>query len=380
MSDPAGGDEPPAAFLSGTPGRVTLSGLVIDAHWPTARLLGLALLSGRILLSFLPPGEPGGHSLRKLPLTIAASLLLGLGLMGAFGELFGEGWIAAAVFCVAGLLLRWASAPAGIVPRHELARERGSWLSRGLLLAALLFGCFPEPRPAAVLLVLCLEHGLATARRAPLGRRALVLLLALFLFREQSLPDIGAAYLGCGAAFALAWLRRADRRSAALAIACLALGRCWSTFDGALLAAGALLALVLCTAPASRPWITKACLIGFALCVAPAVGGMHWAGAREWSRPLAGYARLALVIATLASVFWIGRSAAARARPEPAEWRAALAAGDRFLMLLFVIVVGLAWLLPEAVDGLAADAGMLAAAPVAFLLAGCVSIRPERAA
>lgn len=392
--------------MSGTCRRVTLSDHVIDAIWPSLRLFGLALLLGRMLLAFLPPGEPGGHTLRKLPVTLAASLLLGSGLLLALSFVSDQLWTLAAVVGAAGWLVRYATSPAGIVPRHELKHERGSWLSRLLFLGALVPAFLHWPpaavdpqdateilslellhRLALVVLVVSVEHGLATARRAPLGRSVFVLVLSLYLFRENANPAsmselverISAACFGSGAAFALAWLRRADRRSAALAIACFVLARPWDALDGVILAGAALLALVLCTAGPARTWIATASGIGLALCIAPALRGMAWVGPPETGSPLQSLLRLALVLATLASVAWIARSIAVRWRAEPAEWRDTLARGDRFLLLLLVLGTIVCWELPAAAGILEGISGLQLVAPVAFLLAGCVSIRPERA-
>jgi len=404
---PAGGDEPPAVFLSGAPLRVTLSGHVFEAIWPTLRLFGLALLLGRILLSFLPPGEPGGHAPRKLPATLAASLLLGSGLLLGLSFVCDEPWTVALGLAAAGGLVRWATSPGGIVPRHELAHERGGWLAHLVYLAALLPAFLAWPRPgealeepadlclieslhrvSLVLLVVVLEHGLATARRAPLGRALFVLALSTFLFRENPHPGsnaelverISAACFGAGAAFALGWLRRADRRSALLAIACFVIGRPWDTFDGVALVAVALLALVICTPRASRAWIAKACAIGFGLCIAPALRGMQWIGPAQSGSALPPLLRLVLVVSVLATVAWIARSIATHRQPEVAESRDALARGDRLLLLLMLLGTAICWVLPGAVGGQGESSGMQLVAPVAFLLAGCVSIRPERAA
>ena len=392
-------------FLSGTPARVTLSGHVIAACWPTLRLLGLALLLGRILLSFLPPGEPGGHALRKLPATLAASLLLGAGALLGLSFVSDEPSTALAL-AAAGLLLRWVLSPGGIVPRHELPREPWGVLARLVYLAALVPAFLAWPRPdevpeepidlcliellhrvSLVLVVVVVEHGLATARRAPLGRALFALALSAFLFRENPIAGsggeifdrIGAACFGAGAAFALGWLRRADRRAALLAIACFVVGRPWDAYDGVVMVAAALLALVLCTPQASRAWIAKACAAGLVLCIAPALWSMHWIGPAPFRGSLSGLLRLALVVSVLATAAWIARAIAARRQPEAAESREARARGDLLLLSLLLLGTAISWVLPGAIGGPGASAGMQLVAPVAFLLAGCVSIRPERA-
>lgn len=392
--------------MSGAPGRVTLSGHVIAACWPTLRLLGLALLLGRILLSFLPPGEPGGHALRKLPATLAASLLLGAGVLLGLSFVSDEPSTALGL-AAAAALVRWVTSPGGIVPRHELPHERWGVLARLAYCAALApafltwpqAGEVPEGPPdlvfveglhrvSLVLIVVAVEHGLATARRAPLGRAWIVLALSAFLWRENPIARTGAEFFersgaacfGAGAAFALGWLRRADRRSALLAIACFVVGRPWNSYDGAVLVAAALLALVLCTPEASRAWIAKACAGGLVLCLAPALRSMHWIGPARSGSPLAALLRLGLVVSVLATAAWIARAVAARGQPEAAESRAALARGDRWLLLLLLVGLAISWLLPGAVGSQGESAGMQLVAPLAFLLAGCVSIRPERAA
>lgn len=390
--------------LSGGGARVTLSGRVLEALWPTLQLLVLALALGRILLSFLPAGEPGAHSLRGLPATAAASLVLGSGLLLGLSFVTEDPWLPALALGVAGGLLRWATSPAGIVPRYELQRETGRWLSRLLYLGACVpaFLRWPQGegdqaevaslelvhRVALLVLLVGVEHGLAIARRAPLGRRFLVLGLSLCLFREnantQSISElverIDAACWSCGAAFALAWLRRADRRAGALAVACFVIGRPWGALEGALLALAALLALVVCSARPARLWIAVAGAIGLALCLAPALRGMSWTGPQDAGSPLAGLLRLALAVATLSTVAWIGRALAARSRAEPEDDRAALARGELLLLGLLLLATGIGWALPAALGSLEGPAGMQLAAPLAFLLAGCVSIRPERAA
>lgn len=372
---------------------------MIEALWPTLRLLCLALLLGRVLLSFLPPGEPGGHSLRRLPVTLAASLVLGAGLLLALSFVANEPWALALGLGTAGWLLRWATSPGGIVPRHGLPEERAGWLARLLFVGALVPAILAWPsageyledlpdlyfmeiahRLALVLLVVFVEHGLATARRAPLGRRLFVLALSLLLFREnpnpasssQLIERISAAGYVAGAAFALGWLRRADRRSALLAIACFVLGRPWDSFEGVVLVAAALLALVLCTPLPSRAWIAKASAVGLVLSVAPALRGMQWIGPLPSYSAFVEYLGLALVVLVLATAAWIARSIAARRVAEPAESREALARGD-VLLLLLVLAAG-------AVGSQLGASGLQLVAPVAILLAGCVSIRPERAA
>ncbi|MBK7644727.1 MAG: hypothetical protein IPJ19_17080 [Planctomycetes bacterium] len=372
---------------------------------PLANLC-LALLLGRVLLSFLPAGEPGGHAPRALPVTLAASLVLGLGAVLALRTLFGPSWAIELGAGAAGALVRWATLPAGIVPPRDPARERPSLLSRLIYTAAfapaILYwteDALGSGDPAYTslqtlrslslcVLLVGVEHGLALARRAPLGRRIFVLVLSLYVYREnaqtaallsESYARIAAACWACGAAFALAWLRRADRRSALLALACFVVGRPWSALEGMLLVAAALVALVLCTSAPSRGWMAKAAGIAFAIAWLPALRGMSWDGVRPSASPLPALGRLALVVALLATAAYVGRAIAARARPEHEEWREELARGDRLLLLLGAATALVCGVLPAAGGSFGGASGMQVAAAIAFLLAGCVSIRPERA-
>ena len=86
------------------------------------------------------------------------------------------------------------------------------------------------------------------------------------------------------------------------------------------------------------------------------------------------------MVSVLATAAWVARAIAAHGMPEAAESRAALARGDRWLILLLLVGLAISWVLPGAVGGQGESTGMQLVAPLAFLLAGCVSIRPERAA
>jgi hypothetical protein len=86
------------------------------------------------------------------------------------------------------------------------------------------------------------------------------------------------------------------------------------------------------------------------------------------------------VVSVLATAAWIARAIAARRQPEVAESRDALARGDLWLLFLLLAGTVISWVLPGAVGAQGESAGMQLVAPIAFLLAGCVSIRPERAA
>ena len=94
-------------------------------------LLGLALFAfaGRVILSFLPPGEPGYHRPAKLPATWAASHLLGLIAFHSLEVLVSPFpfRITVARFVTPFALLalvRWIALPGAMVPRASRAPER----------------------------------------------------------------------------------------------------------------------------------------------------------------------------------------------------------------------------------------------------------------
>ncbi len=129
----------------------------------TARVLGLGprgapaglggvtallqvLLVGRIALSLLPPGSPGGHGAPDLAATWAASQLLGLALLGIQGVALDSG-LGALLDPIAGrrasLLAPWivvlaarlALLPGAMVPRHAPREELLAGWRRALPLA-----------------------------------------------------------------------------------------------------------------------------------------------------------------------------------------------------------------------------------------------------
>jgi hypothetical protein len=237
-------------------------------------LLLAALFAGRVILSLLPPGEPGGHRPRELASTWAASHLLGTAALLAWGLLAPRVGLPAdrltpfLVLWFAVAFARTAFLPASLVPRHAPAEEAPGFLARSLVIVVVMLGLVPlvlavagppstglytsvawDGGPAApgfdgelrrliagpgigeravvvaswfALLVL-VAHGLRAGRRAPAGRLGVLLVLAL-----SPLPVLGAAagsadvtvalFVAGGAAMLVPWLRRADRRAGALAI------------------------------------------------------------------------------------------------------------------------------------------------------------------
>lgn len=208
---------------------------VVFAHYPWSLrpaagevLSGLlvtlgVLLAGRLVLSFLPPGDVGGHSLRELPTTLAVSLALGAPLVAAIpAGNRGAAYVAGALG-VGLAFVRWITLPAAMVPRHRVAVERTSALE--LVLAwccaawVVLLPLSESPGDAGLFLAgfVFVHHALASARRARLGRHALfalgVLIAATAPRGAAGSPALG---LAMGASFLVPWIRRADRRAGLL--------------------------------------------------------------------------------------------------------------------------------------------------------------------
>ncbi len=232
-----------------------------------ALLLLLAIaLGGRVVLSLLPPGRPGYHEPRELPLTWAASHLLGLVVLAG-----GGGVVTFAAFAAVASV-RFATLPGALVPRHELASPRGGWQrARTFLLALFVVAVFMRAGSAATAgdigravevanvaaLALLTAHGLDGTRRHPVGTIAALVCL--------SMPSISlqALWFGGGAACAIRWWRLADRRAgliAVIAFAAITAYFMWPTSHGSpqRLTALALLVLILASASPSRPRIALA--------------------------------------------------------------------------------------------------------------------------
>jgi hypothetical protein len=209
------------------------------AHWPFA-WLAIALLAGRVLLAWLPPGLIGGHGVRDLATTAATSLFLGIlfavGLDALPSQVRVACWIGVALLGV----VRLATAPAAMVPRHEPPLERATWMARLLALAACaLTGLAalhfigersmstggPGPGPmvfaaGAFAVLFLLDHALDVARCADWVRSCGMLLFAILLLVEP----IPSAYgfgpcvplvFTAAACTAVGWLRRGDKRALA---------------------------------------------------------------------------------------------------------------------------------------------------------------------
>jgi hypothetical protein len=276
-------------------------------------MLLFASVAGRMLLSWLPAGEPGGHAPRELPVTWAVSFALGSAAV-LYELLFQhsyrlyqntEGDPEFEVFLVWIALgaVRIATLPAGLVPRHPLSPARSGAFERFLLALALAIAllatslrvefaagiviCFTF-LAATILLV---EHGLTVARREIRFRRALLVGLAIAIWWLVPRPDwrttsaaLFCTLVGVGA---IAWLRRADARGLWLSAAGLSTLAFVDPVRWPIGAAGAV-ALVAATAGPSRLMAAGCCMItGVLTAVAMR---FHWpeleiAVARPWLAP-----------------------------------------------------------------------------------------------
>ncbi|MBW2416543.1 MAG: hypothetical protein JRG76_18765 [Deltaproteobacteria bacterium] len=246
----------------------------------------VASVTGRILLSWLPPGPQGSHTPRALPVTWAVSYLLGvavlhiegaaMGFLPDFGQvgglmLFAAPWILLAV-------LRLMTLPAAMVPRHEPRRERAGPATLALYaIAAVWVVTFlslnltsPIQSLGSFAFMFLVAHGLGQARRAPAGI-AVFVLLGFFTVGVGN-PPLAPVYFGTGAAFLIGWLRRADRRACWLSA--IAFAACAVTDAPTLVGAG-LLTLVLASWRGQRKYAATAAGVSALLIGLPGFFGVR---------------------------------------------------------------------------------------------------------
>lgn len=270
------------------------------AGWDMLGWLASTIAVGRVLLSLLPAGIPGRHALGQLPVTLATSYLLGaiaieaetlcLSAIGVDARI----WILALPWILIAFA-RWATLPAAFLPRGELAAEPAragtqalrwlsviavailAWKQRELLFPHMHHGServlVPGARAIADVLALIAVcgFGLESARRAPLERALVIALLACLLalgaFAGADRPALRVMLcFGAGAAFAIPWLRRADRRAGLLAVIAFAGASIHSTLGAALGLLG-LVWLWACSARPSRKLLLVSGTIAWASCV-----------------------------------------------------------------------------------------------------------------
>jgi hypothetical protein len=268
-----------------------------DSYAAIAIVVTLAV--GRVILSLLPAGTPGRHDAREMPITLAASYLLGSIAIDAEAHFLlslgaRAGWPALAAPWVAVAIVRWITLPGAIVPRRgserENARDRFARLA-GVVAVALVglvaWRCrdslFRPPSmhvtrtilPGVLtiadtlsLIAVC-DYGLRCARRSSLERAfvalalALVVALSTFAHGDPSAASLALRF-GAGMAFAIPWLRRADRRALILSVIAFA-GAGLESSLGAVLAFVGLAFLCACTARPSRKLAAVASVIGLSL-------------------------------------------------------------------------------------------------------------------
>lgn len=424
------------------PGALALAGAAREG-WPPAAAWsdGLALLAaaacGRAALALLPPGPVGRHGAADLGATAAASLLLGLALLGALraATAAASGAPAGRALLVPFALLaaaRVATLPGAMVPRHDPREEQrlGAARAAGVALALALAlvgvasaaGTAPPPllgaldslsggaagsggagasalAPAAAwaAAVLLLGHGLRVTRRSPAQRAGLAALVAaLPAAAGVGVPGAhggalaGAALLCGGAAFGAQWLRRADRRARALALACLA-ALPLASGAGLVLAA---LGLALLAAFTPRPSRGSA-----ALACAAAWGLASWPLARAAALPAGEPVAPAELLAALADGRAFGAAAALvaagvvvalarlprRARPAPTgDAPARTPPADELRVepprreLAYALALSALSLAALQVSAGGAEQALLAWLPTGALAAGMGVLAPER--
>lgn len=200
--------------------------------------LALVLACGRVLLALLPPGHVGSHRWSLLPVTLAASMVLGAVARGLSAGADGgaQAWIAAGILAVGALA--WAAGPRAFVPQREPPPIARTPLEAAAHVAVLAAGFAPalwseEPflqsmggRDGFFLFVLVLPllvtselvlHALSIADRRALGAAAVVIVLVTL----PAMASIDAmhgkgSFAALAAGSLIAWSRRADRRSRSL--------------------------------------------------------------------------------------------------------------------------------------------------------------------
>jgi hypothetical protein len=267
-------------------------------------------------------------------------------------------WILVAPW-VAVAIVRWLTLPAALVPRRELADERAgasalalrwisavvvaivAWKNREILFPrptddgarVLLPGVLAITEVSALLIVI--DYGLERARRAPFERALVIAVCAcalaggILVGADRPTARVGLCF-GAGAAFAIPWLRRADRRALALAVSSFAGAALDSTLGAALGFVG-LAWLCACSARPARKLVGLSGAGAFAVCAALRAAAEAHAPTKaiEGGAP-DGLGANAWLFAVLASLFASTWMVAAWARwRERSRARATVGIGER---------------------------------------------------
>jgi hypothetical protein len=398
-------------------------------------LAGLAVIAtvGRVALSLFPLGAPGGHAPRHLATTWAASHLCGAIVLTAEERALA---LAGVDLAPLWLVLPWLPAlavrrllsPSAMLPRQELRHERAGKTAAIVLVALTVASLVPWTRAASygpstielglegcvalfagalleggsaanaatylypasfAALIVLLAHGLERSRRAPLGRRVVLAVFVLTpvvqrLAAVQTPSILVALCVGAGAAFAIAWLRRADRRAAALTAFSFS-GAALFDPDAALLGLVALASVCLVTAAPSRRsfatlaapmWVVFALLGGAHVALAESIGDLSLYRARLGSLVRAGFRmetwelRWFALLPVLLIAVWHLR------RPHETTRPTIDGPGRELAGLLAALTLGL---LTQAVGStLDRDAALLPVAAIGVLVVGLALVRTER--
>lgn len=282
---------------------------VIEPTPTTLTLLWFLALPalGRCFLAWLPPGLPGRHTTRDIGATWAASFLIASTIVVALAESpwglsSGSGTVIG--LAIAGLALiagvvRHATRPAAMVPRHEPPIEREGPVTRAILVGALLLAAWPLVEAwrgsmdgaevayarvwidndvfvaaSRVAFVLTAAHALEIARCAPwtraVGCAAAAIALHVTTGEHARGQLVAAALAGIGAAWAIPWLRRGDTRARALSTVAYAGAALVSSGGWMLALAGVLWLVVGSPKPVrARTAILGAILVAVAIAIGP---------------------------------------------------------------------------------------------------------------
>ncbi len=197
---------------------------------PSIQLL-ILVAAGRALLSLLPAGRPGGHSLGELPATLAASWLLGM-LVQFVTCRMGLPVPEIAIGFTLAVTVGWRLFGTGaLVPLHvQRLQPRGwvGWLPWILPVAWLVAGSPTEYsgvwmfQPTRISAFVLIERGLRQARCTPgVTASALGIVGLLPVLGPFGMP--GGLTLGAAAAVAAGWILRAERRALWLSAGVLAM-------------------------------------------------------------------------------------------------------------------------------------------------------------
>ena len=374
-------------------------------HSPEAlpELLAVAI-AGRFVLSLLPPGSVGSHRPRDWPVTWAASHALGAPVFGLAGSLISRWNLSPAWFIALGALAigaRILTLPAAMVPRHDPPSERPDWLARlfgvGIVITVLLacIGQLRQPTEVGtfqaatwVALLILIGHGFERARRAPSGRRCVLLLVAWLAYSLQSSTRADewllALFFGSGCAFIIPWLRRADRR--ALALSTLSFAACipWPLNGWPLMLAG-LGSLIPWTSRPSRLAAARASALALT-CIGLPWLLAGWPRGRSWFPTERGFELgpaesgwgLGRTLASIALA--LGLVACVRSRSKARNARGIDAPRRELAALLSILTIALIVKPSLGAESWQAEWGLMFVAPCAVLIIGLSLVRSERPA